>query len=88
MDDMATVQEGSEKCEGHGYWTLEVIGAEVSNPRVFPLYGRLYSQRAPDHESENVELQRALAVVSEATEKRGVWVLDRGGDRWHLFIIC
>jgi len=30
-------------------------------------------------------IERALRVVSEATEKRGVWVLDRGGDRRQLF---
>jgi hypothetical protein len=85
MEYMATVRDGSEKCEGRGYWTLEVIGTEVSNPRVIPLYGRLYSQRAPDHQSENAEIQRAMRVVSEATEKRGVWVLDRGGDRGQVF---
>lgn len=85
MEYMATVRDGSEKGEGRGYWTLEVIGTEVSNPRVIPLYGRLYSHRAPDYQSENVEIERAIRVVSEATEKRGIWVLDRGGGRRQLF---
>lgn len=85
MEYMAKVRDGSEKCEGRGYWTLEVIGTEVGNPRVIPLYGRLYSHRAPDHQSENAEIERAMRVVSEATEKRGVWVLDRAGDRGQLF---
>jgi len=85
MEHMARVRDGSEKSEGRGYWTLEVIGTEVANPRVIPLYGRLYSHRAPDHQSENAEIQRAIRIVSEATQKRGVWVLDRGGDRRQLF---
>jgi hypothetical protein len=85
MEHMATVRDGSESCEGRGYWTLEVIGTEVGNPRVIPLYGRLYSHRAPDHQSENAEIERAIRIVSKATEKRGVWVLDRGGDRRQLF---
>ncbi len=85
MEYMATVRDGSEKSEGRGYWTVEVIGTEVGNPRVIPVYGRLYSHRAPDHKSENAEIERALRVVSEATQKRGVWVLDRGGDRRQLY---
>lgn len=85
MEYMARVRDGSEKEEGWGYWTLQVIGAEVGSARVVPLYGRLYSQRAPDYESENTEITRAIAEVSAATEGRGIWVLDRGGDRRKLF---
>ncbi len=85
MEYMAKVRDGSEKEEGRGYWTLNVIGTEVGSARVVPLYGRLYSPLAPDWGSENAEIQRAIAEVSEATEGRGVWVLDRGGDRGKLF---
>ena len=65
MEYLATVREGSEKTRARGYWTLDVIGTEVSNPRVIPLYSRLSSDKAP--------------------EQRGVWVLDRDGDRDKLF---
>jgi len=58
-----------------------MIGTEVGNPRVIPLYERLHSHRA----NENAEMERVMRVVSEATEKRGVWVLDRGGARRRLF---
>ena len=85
MEYMAKVRDGSEKEEGRGYWTLNVIGAEVGSARVIPLYGRLYSPQAPDWGSENAEIRRAIAEVSEATEGRGIWVLDRGGDRGKLF---
>jgi Transposase DDE domain len=85
MEYMAKVRDGSEKEEGRGYWTLNVIGAEVGSARVVPLYGRLYSPQAPDWGSENAEITRAIAEVSAATEGRGIWVLDRGGDRGKLF---
>jgi len=85
MEYMARVRDGSEKEEGRGYWTLQVIGAEIGSPRVIPLYGRLYSPQAPDWGSENAEITGAIAEVSAASEGRGIWVLDRGGDRGKLF---
>jgi hypothetical protein len=85
MEYMAKVRDGSEKEVGRGYWTLNVIGAEIGSARVIPLYGRLYSPQAPDWGSENAEITRAIAEVSAATEGRGIWVLDRGGDRRKLF---
>ena len=48
--------------------------------------------------SENEEILKAIGRVSEATEGRGVWVMDRGGDRREIlqvlmaqgerFIVC
>jgi len=35
--------------------------------------------------SENLEIRRAINRVSKATEKKGIWVLDRGGDREYIF---
>ena len=39
----------------------------------------------PDFESENVEIREAIGEVSEKTRKRGIWVMDRGGDRGYLY---
>ena len=39
------------------------------------------TQAAPGFKSENAEIRKAISLVSEQTEKRRVWVLDRGGDR-------
>jgi hypothetical protein len=61
-----------------------VIGAEVGQASITPLYSRLYSQHSPDFRSENAEIKRALDTVCEHTGRRGIWVLDRGGDRGNI----
>jgi hypothetical protein len=81
MEYLAMVRDGSEGTLAHGYWTCSVIGTEVGESSFTPLYNRLYSQKAPGFKSENAEVRSAISLVSEQTEKRGVWVLDRGGDR-------
>lgn len=80
MEYMARVWDGSEGAVAHGYWTCHVVGAEVGEMALTPLYGRLFSQRGPDFRSENTEICKAISLVSRYTEKRGIWVLDRGGD--------
>jgi len=52
---------------------------------IVPLYGRLFSQAVPDHRSENVEIREAIGVVSEGVRNRGIWVMDRGGDKAYLY---
>jgi hypothetical protein len=81
MEYLALVHDGSEGSLANGYWTCSVIGAEVGESAFTPLYNRLYSQAGPDFRSENAEVGKAMSFVSEHTEKRGIWVLDRGGDR-------
>jgi len=81
MEYLALVRDGSEGTLSPGYWTCSVIGTDVEEPSFTPLYNRLYSQAAPGFKSENAEVRKAISLVSEKTEKRGIWVLDRGGDR-------
>jgi hypothetical protein len=85
MEHLAMVWDGSEKEKGWGYWTLNIIGAETNSAQILPLYGRLFSQRSPDFKSENIEIKTAVGEVSQATRKRGIWVVDRGGDRGYLY---
>jgi hypothetical protein len=85
MEYMARVRDGSQKCLGNGYWTLSVIATDVGKPKLVPLYNHLYSQRSPDYKSENTEIRRAVRRVTKHTHCRGVWVLDRGGDRGEIF---
>jgi hypothetical protein len=81
MEYLARVHDGSEDGLANGYWTLQVIGAEPGKPTVLPLYNHLYSQRSPEFRSENQEIKEAIETISQWTQGRGVWVMDRGGDR-------
>jgi hypothetical protein len=85
MEYLATVRDTSEEVLGDGYWTLQVIGAELDSNEIVPLYHSLYSQDAPDFKSENDEILKAISMISGYTDKRGIWVIDRGGDRDTLF---
>jgi hypothetical protein len=88
MEYLAGVHDGSEDSVANGYWTVQVVGAEVGKTTLLPLYNRLYSQRSPEFRSENAEVEEAIETVSSQTQGRGVWVIDRGGDRekllWYL----
>ncbi len=85
MENLATVRDGSEKKLGPGYWTLHIIGTEIGGNEIVPLYQRLYSQKARDFISENDEIMSAIRLVREYVGERGIWVMDRGGDRIKLF---
>jgi hypothetical protein len=64
---------------------VHVMGAQVDSDAIIPLYQRLYSAKAPDFESENQEILRAMDAVGAHVGRRGLWVMDRGGDRINLF---
>jgi len=85
MEHLAEVWDGSEGVKNNGYWTLNIIGAEIGSAQTIPLFGRLFSAKAPDYESENIEIREAIRTVAEKTRKRGIWVMDRGGDRGYLY---
>jgi hypothetical protein len=85
MEYLARVRDGSTGEIADGYWLCQVIGVENEDNAITPLYSTLYSQRAPDFVSENAEMTAAMAAVSEACDGRGVWVVDRGGDRGALY---
>ena len=81
MEYLAEVRDGTTGEIGEGYWMLNVIGAEVDGERVLPLYHTLYSQEAEGWESENTEILGAMKMVGRHVEKRGIWTMDRVGDR-------
>ncbi|HQF98887.1 MAG TPA: transposase [Candidatus Aminicenantes bacterium] len=85
MEHLAMVWDGSEGTKNRGYWTLNVVGAETGSAQIVPLYGRLFSHTAPNFQSENMEICEAIRKVSTKTQKRGIWVIDRGGDRGYLY---
>ena len=84
MECLGTVRDGSKKELCNGYWTLNIIGCETGGHRITPLYQSLYSSSAPDFVSENNEILTAVDMITERTNKRGILVIDRGGDRRKL----
>jgi hypothetical protein len=85
MECLARVRDGSTGELADGYWLCEVIGVENEGEEITPLYSELYSQAAPDFVSENDEILKAIGLVSSAVDGRGIWVIDRGGDRGELY---
>jgi hypothetical protein len=85
MEYLSCVRDGSKGELADGYWTMHVIGCESGSSDVIPLYSRLYSVEAPDFESENAEIKRAVRTVSIGVGNKGIWMIDRGGDRRHLY---
>lgn len=84
MEYLARVRDGSEGKLADGYWLCQVVAVECGGNEIVPLVNHLWSQNAPEFKSENAEVLSCIDRVSQATEGRGVWVYDRGGDRIQL----
>jgi hypothetical protein len=85
MEFLGRVRDGSTGQIRNGYWTLHVVGAKVGSSNIVPLYQRLWSSKAIGHVSENAEILNAVDSVMAHVGRRGMWVMDRGGDRIKLF---
>lgn len=85
MPHLATVRDGSRGELVPGYWACVALACEPSSRRVLPLMQQLWSAEAPDYESENAELLAMVDAMAAAAQKRGIFVLDRGGDRMMLY---
>jgi len=81
MEHLATVRDGSTGELAKGYWLCSCVAAHPYGERILPLYGELYSCAAEGFQSENAEMLRAIERISRATDRRGIWAIDRGGDR-------
>ena len=85
MEHLAYVRDGSNGEIGTGYWTIHINAAELNQQKVIPLYQALHSQDAPGFGSQNRQILEAIRMVGAHTRKRGIWVIDRGGDRNTLY---
>ena len=81
MEHLDRVYDGSRGEVHRGYWLCEVTAAEVRGSEIVPLFQKLYSTKADDFQGENGELLGAVDWVGEFTGWRGIWTMDRGGDR-------
>lgn len=86
MEYLSTIRDGSEGELGKGYSLCEVIATEAGADTMIPLVQHLYSTESPNFVSENSEILGVIDRVSRKTGNRGIWVVDRGGDRKNLFI--
>ena len=84
MDFLAGVWSGMEKEVVNGYSVLEIVGADVYKEYLLPLYTELYSQDAYDFKSENEKILKAIDTVNTYAKGKGIYVIDRGGDRKKL----
>ena len=85
MEYLALVRDGSTgETKSNGYWLMDVLGADVEGEDLIPLYGELYSQEAEGFRSENRQILNAIDRVMEGIGQKGVWAIDRGGDRSRL----
>jgi len=85
MEYLARVRDGSAKELVDGYWLCNVIACQSGGKDIIPLYQSLYSAAAPEHQSENDELLKAVDTVTGHCGTRGIWVADRGMDRKNVF---
>jgi hypothetical protein len=85
MPYLARVRDGSTGELAMGYWSGVALACETQSRRVLPLMQQLWSAEAPDFVSENAQLLKMIDAIAGATSKRGIYVLDRGGDRSRLY---
>jgi len=81
MEYLSWVWDGSRKEIRDGYSMYTVSACERGKSRVVPLYQVLVSALAPDFVSDNDQVLRGVDRVRAHTKDRGIWVMDRGGDR-------
>jgi hypothetical protein len=84
MEYLATVHDGSTGEMHPGYWLCDITGAEMNGSEIVPLYQKMYSAEAKDFVSENAEVLAGIDLLRSHTQGRGIWALDRGGDRKKL----
>jgi hypothetical protein len=86
MPYLARVRDGSSGQLANGYWCGVALAAEPASRQVIPLLQQLWSADAPDFVSENAQLLQMNDTMAAATDRRGIYVLDRGGDRSRLYL--
>ncbi len=81
MPYLAKVRDGSRGELGTGYSGCVAVACEPGARRMVPLQFKLWSSKAPDFISENHQVLSLMRTIATASDGRGVFVYDRGGDR-------
>jgi len=85
MECLCKVHDGSENEIGDGYWLAKAVAADIEHRKVIPLYLEAYSQEAKDFKSENDQLFKVIDTVAAHLGDKGIYAIDRGGDRGKLY---
>ncbi|MCZ6595720.1 MAG: transposase [Bacteroidetes bacterium] len=62
---------------------LNVVGVSGCGDKIVPAYSELYSLES-ELTSENQKILKAISRISSALGRAGIWVMDRGCDRFEL----
>jgi hypothetical protein len=79
MDYLATVRDGSTGRLVNGYWLVELY-ASVSHKNPVPILLEPFSHEQPFSPGQNPVIVDAVRKIFDLTNRRGVLVIDRGGD--------
>ena len=79
MDYLATVRDGSTGQLVNGYWLVELY-ASVSRKNPVPILLEPFSHEQPLCRGQNPVIIEAVRKIFGLTNRRGVLVVDRGGD--------
>jgi len=85
MEYLCRIHDGSEHQLGDGYWLAKAVAADVGHKKVIPLYLEAYSQEAREFTSENHQLFKVIDTVGSHIGPKGIYAIDRGGDRGKLY---
>jgi hypothetical protein len=85
MPFLGRVRDGSTGALVNGYWGCLAVACEAGKRKMIPLHQRLWSARAPDFVSENHQLLQIIETIQSHVGERGIYVMDRGGDRCRLY---
>ena len=85
MECLCKIHDGSKHEIAEGYWLAKAVAADIEHKKVIPLYLEAYSQEAKGFLSENDQLFRVIDTVGAALGSKGIYAIDRGGDRGKLY---
>lgn len=79
LEALATVRDGSKKTLTKGYWML-AINAALEHQRHLPIAYEVFSQESDEFISQNDIVFFWAECLMHVTDKKGIYVMDRGGD--------
>ena len=85
MEFLSTVRDGSEGELGKGYTACMAVACESGKRQITPLSMRLWSSEADGFKSQNEEILAVADSIRAHAKRRGIYVVDRGGDGDWLF---